>query len=372
MNILYDHQCFAMQQYGGISRYHYHLIKELNKLENVKAELSLKYSNNEYINNDKVFNVNKFFPQKSFLLKRTLLDYINRKSSIPLIKSSYYDIFHPTYYNPYFLKYLNEKPFVITAHDTIHEMFPEIANSVDRTLKDKRFIFSVAKFIIANSANTKNDLIRIYNIPSNNIAVVHLAASISKEMAVSKGKYKLPEKYILYVGTRDFYKNFEKFILAVEPLLKDQKDLFLVVSGGGDFTNEELKIFNSKKIKDEILFKSADDVTLATLYSNALAFVFPTKYEGFGIPVLEAMNCDCPVVMSNTSSLPEVGGDAAVYFNPDDVEDIRNKIESVLFNKELRDELISKGRVQRNKFSFFNTASQTLKVYRNILEYNRV
>ena len=108
------------------------------------------------------------------------------------------------------------------------------------------------------------------------------------------------------------------------------------------------------------------------MYANALAFVFPSKYEGFGIPVLEAMNCDCPAIISNKSSLPEVGGDAAVYFNPDDLDDIRQKIISVVFNSELRQELIIKGRIQRNKFSFVNTALQTHTVYRNILEYNRI
>jgi glycosyltransferase involved in cell wall biosynthesis len=372
VKILYDHQCFAIQQYGGISRYHYHLIKELNKLNNVKAELALKYSNNYYIHSDKDFEVKQFFPQKSFLLKRTILDYINRTLSIPLIKNGNYDIFHPTYYNPYFFKYLKDKPFIITAHDTIQEMFPEIINGIDKTLEYKNFIFSVAKFIIANSENTKKDLMRIYSIPSNKITVVYLAASISKDMAAIREKLNLPEKYILFVGTRDFYKNFENFILAVEPLLKDHKELFVITAGGGYFTKSELNLFESRKIKDKVIFKEADDTILATLFANALAFVFPSKYEGFGIPVLEAMNCDCPVIISSTSSLPEVGGDAAVYFNPEDIEDIRQKIQKVVFNSELRQELITKGKIQRNKFSFSNTALQTHNVYRNILEYNRI
>ncbi len=367
MKILYDHQCFVMQQYGGVSRYHYHLIKELNKLDNVKAQLALKYSNNYYINNDNDFNVKKFFPSKSFLLKRTLLDYINRKSTIPLIKDGNYDIFHPTYYTPYFLNYLKDKPFVTTIHDTMHEIFPEITEGIDKTLEHKKFIISISRFIIVDSENTKKDLMRIYGVPSNKIAVVYLAASINKRMAVAREKLNLPEKYILFVGSRDFYKNFKNFVLAAEPLLKDYKDLFIITAGGGYFTKSELQLFESKNIKDKVLFKEADDTTLATLYSNALAFVFPSKYEGFGIPVLEAMNCDCPVIMSNTSSLPEVGGEAALYFNPDDVDEITEKIRGVVFSKELREELISKGRIQRNKFSFSNTALQTLNVYKNIL-----
>jgi glycosyltransferase involved in cell wall biosynthesis len=90
-------------------------------------------------------------------------------------------------------------------------------------------------------------------------------------------------------------------------------------------------------------------------------------YEGFGIPALEAMNCDCPVVMSNTSSLPEVGGDAAIYFDPNNTDDMREKIESVVIKKDLRDDLILKAKTQRQKFSFEKTARQTLEVYKRLL-----
>ena len=177
----------------------------------------------------------------------------------------------------------------------------------------------------------------------------------------------MPEKYILYVGNRDFYKNFNNFILAVEPLLKEHKDLYLIAAGGGLFNKDELKLFESKNLKNKIIYKSADDTSLATLYSNALAFIFPTLYEGFGIPALEAMNCDCPVVMSNTSSLPEVGGDAAIYFDPTKTGDMTEKIGSVIFNKELREGLVKKGAIQRNKFSFEKTALDTMKIYEKLL-----
>ena len=372
MKILYDHQCFTQQLYGGVSRYYYQLIKELKLLDDVIVNLSLIYSNNHYLGNDKDFSVKQFFPNKKFYFKRTILDHINRYRTIKNLKNYNYDIFHPTYYNPYFLNHLRGKPYIITAYDLIQEQFPEISNSIDKTLQHKKEVIARATSIIAISENTKTDLIKFYNIPSNKIAVVYLAASISKEMAITREKLNLPEKYILFVGTRNFYKNFENFILAVEPLLKDHKELFVITAGGGYFTKSELNLFESKKIKDKVIFKEADDTTLATLYANALAFVFPSKYEGFGIPVLEAMNCDCPAIISNKSSLPEVGGEAAVYFNPDDLDDIRQKIKSVVFNSELRKELIIKGRIQRNKFSFVNTALQTHTVYRNILEYNRI
>ena len=367
MKVLYDHQCFVQQQYGGVSRYHYQLIKELSKLQNVEAKLSLKYSNNFYITEDKSFGVKKFFPNNKFYFKRTILDYINRVSTIPALKRGDYDIFHPTYYNPYFLKYLNGKPFIIMAHDTIHETFPEIINLIDNTLDHKKATLYKARLIIANSQNTKNDLIQLYNIPPEKIEITYLAASINKSQASASLKVDLPEKYILFVGNRDFYKNFNNFILAVEPLLKENKDMFLICAGGSLFTNEEKRFFQSKQLENKILYKAADDITLATLYTNALAFVFPTFYEGFGIPALEAMNCDCPVVMSNTSSLPEVGGDAAIYFDPNNIDDMREKIESVIINKDLRNDLILEAKTQRQKFSFEKTALDTKKIYEKLL-----
>lgn len=367
MKVLYDHQCFAQQQYGGVSRYHYQLIKELSQLPDVEVELSLKYSNNFYINEDKNFSVKKFFPNQKFYFKRTILDYINRISTNQTLEKGDYDIFHPTYYDPYFLKYLDNKPFVVTVYDTIHEKYPEIINSIDKTIKNKKTLLPEAQKILAISNSTKNDVIQLYNIPPDKIEVVYLAASINKYMSVSKEQLKLPEKYLLYVGNRDFYKNFNNFLFAVEPILRDNSDIFLIAAGGGMFNADEKKLFESKKVNAKIIYKNADDKSLATLYSNALAFVFPTKYEGFGIPALEAMNCDCPVILSNTSSLPEVGGDAAVYFDPNDINDIKIKIESVIFNKEFRDNLIKKGMLQKNKFSFLNTALQTKEVYKSLL-----
>lgn len=367
MKVLYDHQCFVQQQYGGVSRYHYQLIKELNKLQNIEAKLSLKYSNNFYITEDKNFGVKKFFPNNKFYFKRTILDFINRISTNRILEEGDYDIFHPTYYNPYFLNHLNNKPFIVTVYDSIHEKYPEIINSIDKTLENKRILLSKAQLILAISNSTKNDLIQLYNIPAEKIEVVYLAASINKSLVSSNVKLNIPEKYILFVGNRDFYKNFNNFILAVEPLLKENKDMFLICAGGSLFTNEEKRFFQSKQLENKILYKAADDITLATLYTNALAFVFPTFYEGFGIPALEAMNCDCPVVMSNTSSLPEVGGDAAIYFDPNNIDDMREKIESVIINKDLRNDLILEAKTQRQKFSFEKTALDTKKIYEKLL-----
>ena len=126
----------------------------------MKQGFSLKYSNNFYINGDTSLGVKKFFPNNKFYFKRTILDYINRLSTIPALKKSDYDIFHPTYFNPYFLNHLNNKPFVLTVYDSIHEKYPEIINVIDKTLEHKKLLLSKANLIIAISESTKNDLIQ--------------------------------------------------------------------------------------------------------------------------------------------------------------------------------------------------------------------
>ena len=367
IKVLFDHQCFVQQQFGGVSRYHYHLIRELNRMKNVEAKLSLKYSNNFYINEDKTFKVNRFFPGKKLYFKRTILDYLNRYVTNHELKRGAFNLFHPTYYNPYFLKLLGGKPFVVTVYDMIHEIYPEISNAIDKTLIYKKEIIARASVIIAISESTKADLMRLYKVPAEKIEVVYLASSINKDMSSENIRKKLPRKYLLYVGNRNFYKNFKTLLLAIENVLRTDKDLFLIIAGGEKISPEELKLFSEKDIQNKVIHFPADDFTLATLYTNAIAFVFPSLYEGFGIPALEAMNCDCPVIMSNRSSLPEVGGDAALYFDPENIDDIREKILLLISDTELRQQQIKRSINQREKFSYSKTAFETLNIYEKLL-----
>ena len=155
---------------------HYQLIKELNKLKYIEAKLSLKYSNNFYINKDKSFGAKRFFPNHKVYFKRTILDFINRISTNQVLEKGDYDIFHPTYFNPYFLNHLNNKPFILTVYDSIHEKYSTIIKSINKTLENKKVLLSKAELILAISNCTKNDLIKLYNIPAENIEVVYLAA----------------------------------------------------------------------------------------------------------------------------------------------------------------------------------------------------
>lgn len=367
LKVLYDHQCFAYQEYGGVSRYFVELIKHIKTSESIKAELALKFSNNHYLNELKEIRIKSFLRGKKFTGKTILLNFLNEINSRKIISESDFDVFHPTYYNPYFLKLIKNKPFVLTVYDMTHEIFPDSVNKFDKTPHYKKVLVNRSKKIIAISENTKKDIIRILNVPADKIEVIYLASSLNKSLSLNSDDLGLPERYILFVGNRKYYKNFKNTLLAFEELVKNDDQLFLVCAGGGSFNNEELELFRRKNIFNKILHRPADDASLSTLYSNALVFIFPSFYEGFGIPALEAMNCDCPLALSNVSSLPEIGADAAVYFDPYDPMDIHRAVSTIIYDQTKRKHLIEKGRRRRENFSWLKTTDETIKLYEKIL-----
>ncbi len=370
MKILYDHQIFSTQIYGGISRYFIELMKKFEDDDEIEYKLSLKYSNNHYLKELNHLPYKTFFENYSFKGKYrllNLLNILNKKVSKEYISRGNYDFFHPTYYDTYFLDYLGKKPFVLTIYDMIHEIYPEMFSLRDETSKRKKLLAQKATKIIAISENTKRDIMTFLGISENKIEVIYLANSININKNNDKINITLPEKYILYVGSRGGYKNYELFIEAISPLINDNNKLNIVCAGGGKFNEKEIEKLKNLKIKDRVFYYSGSDSVLAYLYQKAIAFVFPSLYEGFGIPALEAFACGCPVIISNTSSLPEVAGDAAIYINPTDKISILNSIQKVIYDVELRNQLIYKGSQRVKEFTWRKTANKTKKIYEDIL-----
>ena len=367
MKILYDHQIFTTQKYGGISRYFYELIKLFRAYDNIDAEISLLFSNNYYISNSDDISYFNFFDTKEFRGKTRLMSELNKLKTIYYLKKQDFDVFHPTYYDPYFLKYLGNKPFVLTVYDMIHEKFHKSFLDKDKTALNKKILIEKASKIIAISENTKKDLIQSYGIEESRIEVVYLGNSMfpPKKVIIH---FELPKKYILFVGSRRGYKNFEKFIISVSELLNKDRELFIVCAGGGNFTDGEIQLLSKLSIRDQVYQHNVDDDSLAYIYQNAQLFVFPSLYEGFGIPVLESFACNCPLLCSNVSSLPEIAGDGAIYFDPNGEESIKSAVENVLKDKELRDSLIENGIKQLKQFSWQETALQTKKIYESIVK----
>jgi glycosyltransferase involved in cell wall biosynthesis len=365
MKVLYDHQAFEFQKIGGISRYFSELIKN-----NPEAEFPVRYSDNVYLlsNEFNKYNIIKrdfdnFLIPCNFKGKGRLFRYYNKifnylPASIKYLKKSDFDVFHPTYYDPYFLKYLKippPPPFVLTIFDMIHEQYQDDK----KTINNKKKLILASNRIIAISENTKNDIIKIFPEVKNKITVVYLGSSFQQlESNIPK------ENYILFTGARGGYKNFNTFLQAAAPLLLNYD--FNLICTGHPFNNEENILLNNLQIKNRTSCIFASENKLLELYSKASAFIFPSLYEGFGIPTLEAFASNCPAILSNTSSMTEVGGDAAIYFDPYSIDDMRNQIEHVITSTTLQNELIKKGKEQVKQFSWGKCAKETMEVYKNL------
>jgi glycosyltransferase involved in cell wall biosynthesis len=325
--------------------------------------LSVRYSNSVYLDSwrDRA-NIRDFLPRMEFRGKNYLLEYLNRIETRKRIKEEEFDIFHPTFYWPVG-KIRGNKPVVVTVHDMTHEIYPEYFVWYDQIARQKRKITRLADRVIAISENTKRDLIQYHRIPEEKIEVIHHGFNKLEEVGQS---VEIPGKYLLYVGNRGGYKNFLFFLEAVSPILIQEK-LRLVCAGGGRFSHAERKEISRLGVSHLLTQFEISPGQLAFLYRNAIAFVFPSLYEGFGMPVLEAFSAGCPVILSNVSSFPEVAGDAGVYFDPRDAHSIYEAVKGVLSDGNLRTILKNSGIERLQEFSWKNTAEKTMTVYKKLL-----
>ena len=366
MKILYNHQAF-IQKYGGVSRYFVELANNIilykNKKVTVKINSPLFKTNYlSSINQKILFNG---FKVPDFKGSVRLCSFINSFVSPILSKHYEPDIIHETYYNGISRNKTRAKK-IITVHDMIHELFPDQFPKKDKTTELKKYAVAEADHIICVSKNTQKNLVDIFNIDIKKTSVIYHGFSLTSAKTNVPQGYRRP--YLLYVGSRNGYKNFIRFVNAyAAPKIKN---FFNLVMFGGDRLNDrELSLFDKLKIpRDSLQQVNGDDAMLAGYYKNASLFVYPSLYEGFGIPPLEAMNFGCPVACSNTSSIPEIVGNAAILFNPYSVDSMRDSIISILYNDKIKSSLILKGFKQIKHFSWKKCATETYKVYKNVLK----
>jgi glycosyltransferase involved in cell wall biosynthesis len=368
MKILFDPQIFYQQRFGGISRYYAEVISVLKTQPGVEAMLPLGYNENfhaqELALSQESRMMRSLFKTLASLniSSRSLQGKRAKKLLDRAVQHFRFGLYVPTYYDTSFLQRISGKPFVLTVYDMIHELFPEYYVTQSLTIvQDKLLLMEKAAKIIAISHSTKADIIRLYpQIPASRIEVVHLASSISLDAATKPG---LPEKYVLFVGERANYKNFATLLTAMVPLLEQDPLLVLLCAGGNSFKEEEKVTMKRLGVEKQVMQLPFKENELANFYANACCFVFPSLYEGFGIPVLEAMRCGCPVVLGNHSSFTEVAGDAGVYADVRSADDLQNKIGLLLTNNTARHNFAAKGLVQAARFSWRTTAEQCLQVY---------
>ncbi|WP_373032042.1 glycosyltransferase family 4 protein [Sulfurovum sp.] len=364
MKILYDHQIFTLQKYGGISRYFYELMKKFKTMNGVSFKTALYVSNNYYIEDKHLIKHVRFLPNTEFKGKKKLMSLINKPKTLFELKRQNYDIFHVTYYDPYFLDYIGSKPFVLTVHDMIHEKFQEMGPSEENIIDYKSLLVKKASKIIAVSESTKKDLIEYFGTDASKIEVVYHGSSMLPKRGIH---IDTPTKYILFVGLRGGYKNFNRFIRSISTLLLDDRELSVVCVGGGRFNLDEIEAFEYLGITSQLSQFDLNDDALAYMYQNASLFVFPSLYEGFGIPILEAYACECPLVCSNTSALPEIAGNGAYYFDPYSEESMKNAISRVLNDPDIQKTLVLEGTERLQHFSWEKAAFETQQVYESLL-----
>ena len=355
ISVYYDYQIMLAQRFGGISRYIYEIS---SRLKSLGADVKMRcIHNHNYYFSESLGMYDTSKKSEIFRLSELgIFHYVNKTARSYDLMSGHYDIYHPTYY---YASKPERGKLIVTVHDMTHERYSGIYPVNKRVIEAKKNIIPKADRIIAVSENTKRDIINYYpEIKPDKISVIYHGASMKPEVNSSSP---LKYDYVLFVGNRGMYKNFSRFSEAMKIIMSMYNDIHVFCAGGGNFTKEEVNSFGN--FSSRFHQAALSDNELSGAYENALCFVFPSEYEGFGIPVLEAFACRCPAACSNSSSLPEVSGDSVMYFDPSDIEDMSGAIINLIENPDLRRDLIVKGTERLKLFDWDISAKKTLECY---------
>ena len=367
MRVAFDQQVFMLQEYGGISRYVCNLATQLARISEVETAIIAPLHYNGYLG-DLQGSLHQGLRVPRIPKTSRFICYLSRVLAQRAVRHFQPDIIHETYYSPVDFWPKGSRR-VITVYDMISEHFPSMFSSSYLT-DAKKAAVSRADHVLCISESTRRDLIEIFNVHSDKVSVVYLGYDdLSGSVGSRQDDISLinTDSYLLYVGSRGGYKNFNSLLRVFSNSIYLRDNFSIICFGGGSFTDEELSLINGLNLTDKAKQINGSDNILGKLYQNAAAFIYPSLYEGFGIPVLEAMSFGCPVICSNTSSIPEVVGDAGEYFDPVNQESMRSALENVLESRARRDELVSKGYVRCSMFSWSRCANETFAIYRNLI-----
>lgn len=357
MKIAISNSIFFIQKSGGISRYYVELCKQVNFDKKNEMKIISPINKNYFLK-----DVNKKY-KISFYFKRypnfKLLEKLNNYISQIYLNKYNPDIFHESYYGNNF-SFKRNIPRVTTIYDTIHEKFPFFYT--EEQINKKKNTINKFDHFICISESTKKDFIQFYNVPESKVSVTYLAGnhfSLSKKNIIPKNDKEL---FLLYVGPRKLYKNFE-IIYKLKKTYPSLTNLKVICFGGEKFTKKE----RSEYLKYNIFQVFGSTSVLENLYCSALCLIISSKYEGFCIPIVEAMQLGCPVISSDNPATVEIGSDAVVFFKNDSVEDLYYKINKVIFDEKFRNMHISKGFNRATFFSWNKCSNETLKIYNKVI-----
>lgn len=367
MKIKFDYQIFIMQEYGGISKYFIYLSKFINSSSNHQSKIIAPIYINKNINDiDQIELIGLYIYYVSRFVKR-MLWYINSIIDYFYSYNNNLDINHKTFYSINSDSRSKKGTRVITTiHDMTYEIFPEYFKNANNISRCKLKACNKSDHIIAVSHSTKNDLVKIFNIRPEKISVIY--HGVDKSIFFQfKSQVKFINEigpFILFVGNRHLYKNFNSLLKAYS-LNKTISDNYkLVLFGGEDFLEEENILIKELGLFSNILKFKGNDTLLANFYNAASLFVYPSLYEGFGMPVLEAMACGCPVIAGNNSSIPEVVKDSCLLIEDfKDINLIEKNITMLLEDNDLQKKLRIKSIDRSLDFSWEKCALEHLNVY---------
>jgi len=383
MNIGIDIRSTLKKQ-TGIGKYTFNLINALGQIDK---------TNNYYLySRKKILDFERRLPKLPAKNFHHCVDYFKNGPDrvLPVgavVTGPLLDIFHTSSYD--LPKPKKARIFAATIHDVIIKAYPyghseKTIKEVDEQLKR---VLEEADLLIADSHNTKSDLMKFYRVSDSKIRVIYPGVAersftqtnnakladahfaITKDSGVAKRSF--AQKYILFVGTLEPRKNVQGLIKAFNYLKKNlvgaisDRPLQLYITGMKGWMYEDIfKEYENSEFKDDIIFKGyVNDEELAGLYENASVFVYPSFYEGFGFPILEAFGYGVPVVASRTSSCGEIAGDGALLINPDSYKEIGEAILKIINNESLRQELIAKGLNRAKEFTWQKTAREFLRLF---------
>lgn len=355
-----DEQIFAIQPYGGISRLFAELTRQFLSDPSLGVDLDPLQAPivNRYILDDpgltKRLRVRQARNQWTALA--WYFSHLERRRA---------DVVHTTFYLPHGLASARGSKRVITVYDMIPERMPDTRRRLDLLTLKRRYIDS-ADHVICISEATKEDLLEVYGSVDAPISVVHLGVDERFNSDVSV-LAEFPESYVLYVGHRGQYKDAQTLVRAFAEIANQFPAHQLVFAGGGPFSRSEEGLLAALGVRHRVQQFDLPDEAMPNAYAHADVFAFPSRFEGFGLPVLEAMACGTPTVLANTTSLPEVGGLAARYFAPGDATDLAGQLSAVLNDSEESERMSVAGKLRAGEFSWNRTARLTADVYRGVL-----
>lgn len=357
MKVGVDDQIFWRQRHGGVSRYFVELMRHLTAAADTTLVLPWRYTRNQH-----ALDAGFGRPLPVAGDRGRVVRAANR----PLRRWGDVDVMHHTHYDFGCRRPRAAAARVVTVYDMTPEVHPELFPD-GNPHGDKRRFVSTADLVLCISEATRQDLLTIYGEPPGSVVVTHLGVD---EAFGSRARPcpALPPDYLLFVGTRGKYKDFSVLLQAFARLATRFPDLHLLCAGGGPLTVSEQHDLRRAGLLSRVRQASFDDEALAAAYAGARCFVFPSRHEGFGLPTLEAMACGAPVVLADASSHPEVGGDAALYFTPEQAKALEDTLRRLLTDPGLAATMSARGRARARSFSWAATGAATTDAYRRVVE----